>query len=137
LDRALDEAYGELAGVLGEGWALRKSGREGRVPALNIWESEGQVHAEAEVPGLRMEDLEILVKGSELTIKGERKASESAGVGYHRRERGTGPFSGTVRLPVEVDVEKVEAQLENGVLTITLPKAASALPRKIAVRGAN
>jgi HSP20 family protein len=103
-------------------------------PAVNVWEDDEKLYAEAEVPGLKMEDLEILVKGDELTIEGERKGVEQEGVAYHRRERGTGSFCSVVQLPVDVDVDRVEANLENGVLTITMPKAESARPRKIEVK---
>ena len=135
LDRALTDVFGNYFGP-----QLRTSRaglRSGAYPAVNVWEDEQKLYAEAEVPGLRLDDLEILVKGSELTLKGERKLEEQEGVTYHRRERGTGSFCSVVRLPVDVDVEGVEAHLENGVLTVQLPKAASALPRRIKVKGLN
>ncbi|MGD2151647.1 MAG: Hsp20/alpha crystallin family protein [Gemmatimonadales bacterium] len=132
LDRALDDVVGAFLGD--DPWLRRGRQRERSFPAVNIWENEEVLFAEAEVPGLKMEDLEILVAGNELTIKGERGGEEQEGVKYHRRERGTGTFTGVVRLPVEVDVSKVEARLENGVLTIMLPKAASAKSRKISVK---
>ena len=102
-------------------------------PALNLWEDDSSFYAEAELPGLKMDDLEILVVKNELTVKGERKNGEPAGATYHRRERSTGPFTRVVRLPAEVDSEKVHAALRDGVLTITLPKAEAAKPRKIPV----
>ena len=105
----------------------------GSFPSLNVWEDEHAFVAEAEVPGLKMDDLEIFVTGDELTIKGERKACECEDVTYHRQERGTGTFSRVLRLPVEVDAEKVDATLSDGVLTIKLPKAEAVLPRKIEV----
>jgi len=132
LERALEDVVGAFLGE--DAWLRRGQLRERGFPAVNVWENEEVLFAEAEVPGLKMDDLEILVAGNELTIKGERGDGEQEGVTYHRRERGTGTFSGVVRLPVEVDVSKVEARLENGVLTIMLPKAASAKPRKISVK---
>ena len=103
-------------------------------PALNVWEDDQHLYAEAELPGMTMDDLEVYVVGNELTLKGERKPYTEDGVTYHRRERGVGSFSRVLRLPVEVEAEKVEAVLCNGVLTIKLPKAASARPRKIEVK---
>ena len=105
-------------------------------PLLNVWESEGSLHAEAEVPGLRMEDIEILVVGNELIIKGARKpaADEKEERVFHRRERGEGVFSRVVRLPVEIDAGKVGATLKDGILSLELPKAEVAKPRKIEVR---
>jgi len=72
--------------------------------------------------------------GNELTIKGRRQPAQGEDLAYHRRERGTGEFTRTVTLPAEVDATKVEARLENGVVTVTMPKAATAKPRKITVK---
>ena len=131
LDRAFSEVFGDLVA----GTALSRGVVGGQAfPAVNLWEDDEKLYAEAEVPGLRMDDLEILVKGNELTIKGERKFEEQEGVMYHRRERGYGTFCGVVQLPVEVEVDAVEAVLENGVLQITMPKASSSRPRKIEVK---
>ena len=127
LDRVFNDVFGDS---LDDRWNVgRRFGSEPSFPAINVWEDEERLYAEAEVPGLRMEDLEILVKGNELTVKGERKNGEQEGVTYHRRERAVGPFCSVVRLPVDVQVDGVEAQLDSGVLTITLPKAPSARPR--------
>lgn len=103
-------------------------------PALNLWSAGDAVVVEAEVPGIRKDELEILAVGDELTIKGRRTAFEGDNVTYHRQERGVGEFARVVRLPVEVDAEKIEATLQDGVLTIRLPKAPSARPRQIAVK---
>jgi HSP20 family protein len=113
------------------------SGRAPSFPAINAWEDENNLFVEAELPGLTMNDLEITVVGDELSIKGERKpcgADEQAT--FHRRERGVGSFSRFITLPMDVDAERVEAVLRDGVLSITLPKAAEAKPRRIQVKGA-
>jgi HSP20 family protein len=102
-------------------------------PAINVWEEGDNFFVEAEVPGLRSENLEITVVGDELTLKGERAADERAESTYHRRERGAGSFSRSVKLPSEVNPERVEAALNDGVLLLTLPKAEAAKPRKIKV----
>jgi len=103
-------------------------------PAVNAWEDDKAVYAEAELPGLAMEDVEVLVMGDELTLKGELKDMEKEGATFHRRERGVGTFSRVLRLPVQIDANKVEATLRNGVLTVKLPKAEAALPRKIELK---
>lgn len=109
----------------------------GAFPAMNIWDDEGHVYAEAEVPGLKLDDLEVLVVGNELTLKGRRgNGKDQDGVTYHRRERGVGEFERTVRLPVEIDAANVTADLRDGVLLITMPKAESARPRRIEVKSA-
>ena len=103
-------------------------------PAVNVWEDGERLYAEAEVPGLSMDDLEIFVVGNELTLKGHRRLPEDGRRAFHRRERGTGEFSRVITLPVEVNADKVEATLHEGVLTISLPKAETALPRKISIK---
>ncbi len=100
-------------------------------PALNMWEDEENLYAEAEVPGLKMEDIDVSVLGNELSIKGERKDASEEDMTYHRRERGVGAFSRVIHLPIDVDAESVQATLRDGVLKVTLPKAQSVLPRKI------
>lgn len=103
-------------------------------PPLNVWEDENNMYLEAELPGLPMDALEIYIKDNELVLSGERKATETEGVTYHRRERGIGRFSRKLRLPVDIDADKVEAKLKDGVLSLTLPKAEEAKPKKIEVR---
>lgn len=104
-------------------------------PALNIWEREGELFVEAELPGLKNDDLDISVVGQQLIIKGRRADFEpEEGVAFHRRERGVGDFMRSIDLPVDVDANRVEAKLTDGVLLITLPKAEAAKPRKIQVK---
>jgi HSP20 family protein len=112
-------------------WAFTQTSRA--FPAINVWEGADELYAEAELPGLKSEDIEISVVGNELTIKGSRGETKGEGVAFHRRERGAGEFSRVLHLPVEVDADKVQAVLRDGVLTLTLPKAAAARPKKIEV----
>lgn len=105
-------------------------------PPVNVWEKGGEYYVEAELPGLCAEDVEISVVGSELTLSGRRSRVELEGAAYHRRERGEGEFTRVVHLPVEVDSDKVSAQMRDGVLLVTLPKAESLRPRKIQVAAA-
>ena len=114
--------------------ALPWNGSAGVFPALNIWEDEHAFHVEAEVPGMKLEDVEVTLFEGELSIRGERKNLPVEGAAYHRRERGAGSFGRTVRLPVALDAEKVQASMQDGILTITLPKAEAAKPRKISVQ---
>lgn len=104
-------------------------------PAVNVWEDDQTLYAEAELPGLKMDDIEVYVLADELTIKGERKHNAADDATFHRRERGVGTFSRVLRLPVEVEADKVKADLRDGVLRIMLPKAQAARPRKIEVKG--
>ena len=103
-------------------------------PAVNVWEDNDAFHLEAELPGLTQDDVNIAVtQRNVLTLSGERKPEEGEGR-WHRRERGFGRFQRVLRLPAPVDADKVEAQLENGVLRLTLPKHEDAKPRRIAVK---
>jgi HSP20 family protein len=92
------------------------------------------VFVEAEVPGLKAENLDITVVGDELTIKGDRPEQLPPEGSFHRRERGVGSFTRIVRLPSEVNADRVEAALNDGVLLLTLPKAEGAKPRKVKVK---
>ncbi|HVU85913.1 MAG TPA: Hsp20/alpha crystallin family protein [Pirellulales bacterium] len=103
-------------------------------PAVNVWEEGDQLFAEAELPGVKGEDLDVSVTGDELTLRGRRSVTSGEGQSYHRRERSAGEFSRTLHLPYEVDANGVEATLRDGVLFLKLPKAASARPRKIEIR---
>ena len=103
-------------------------------PAVNVWEDNEAFHLEAELPGLKQDDVNIAVtQRNVLTLSGERKPEEGEGR-WHRRERGFGRFQRVLRLPAPVDADKVEAKLENGVLRLTLPKHEDAKPRRIAVK---
>jgi HSP20 family protein len=102
-------------------------------PAVNIWEKEEAVLVEMEVPGVKKEQLDLSVLGSELTIRINRPDQDEKEMVYHRRERPVGNFSRVLSLPCEVDADHVAAELHDGVLTITLPKAEAAKPRKITV----
>ena len=106
-------------------------------PGINLWEQGDTAYVESELPGLAMEDVEVLVTGNELTISGERKIGIAPeGASYQRRERPAGRFSRVLTLPWEVDADKVQATLHDGVLSITLPKCESCKPKKVKVLSA-
>ena len=125
----MDRVFGRL----GSGSSQLLSPTE--YPALNVWEDDGHLYVEAELPGLNMDDLQIFVSnGNQLTISGERKEPASEGISWHRRERGYGRFTRVIELPSLVDEEHVEAHFKLGVLTIKLPKREEAKPRRITVK---
>ncbi|HMN42535.1 MAG TPA: Hsp20/alpha crystallin family protein [Phycisphaerales bacterium] len=106
-------------------------------PPLNVWEDADSLHVEAELPGFSMENLEITTLSNELTIAGSRSEAAPENATFHRRERaagGSSQFRRTLRIGVPIDADQVTARLEQGVLTVTLPKAAAAKPRKIEVK---
>ena len=102
-------------------------------PAVNLWDKNDSLMLEMEIPGVKSEQIDISVSGADLTIKVRRPDVAEEGVTYHRRERPVGDFTRVLRLPCEVDPNKVAAELHNGVLTLTLPKAEAVKPRKISV----
>lgn len=102
-------------------------------PAVNVWQQDDEVLVEAEMPGLKSEDIEISVVGNALSLKGRRPDVPPEKAVFHRRERSVGEFNRVLRLPVEVDGDKVQARLTDGVLLVTLPKAEAAKPRRIQV----
>jgi HSP20 family protein len=103
-------------------------------PPVNIWGDSDSVYAEAELPGMQLDHLEIYVtEGNQLTIQGERRQRELDKGVWYGQERGFGQFGRTIMLPVNVDADKVEARFEHGVLLVTLPKSEAAKPRRIRV----
>lgn len=134
--RLRDEVDRLLNGFLGQPADEAMFYTRRRHPAVNVWENGDVLTVELEVPGLNRDQVDISVVGGELSIKIERTEIEQEGVTYHRRERPVGSFTRLLRLPAEVDAEQVEAELRDGVLTISLPKAEIAKPRKIEVASA-
>jgi HSP20 family protein len=115
----------------------RQAGRPGVYPLVNISEDQEHIYVRAELPGVNPEDLDITIKEQHLVIRGERKIpTEEKNANYHRRERESGFFRRVLRLPAQVDANKVAAACKDGVLTITLAKPEEVKPRQIAVKGA-
>ncbi len=112
----------------------RSAVRQSDFPALNAWKDAECLYFEAELPGLKIEDLDISVQGNQLAIHGKRLAEAPSDIVYHRQERGTGEFSRIIDLPCEINPDAVEASLKLGVLRIKLPKAEAAKPKKIEVK---
>ena len=104
-------------------------------PPLNLWEDDNNLYVEAELPELQLTDLEIVVNGdNQLSIKGERKQPEQEEGIWHRQERVRGSFSRVGELPQYVDSDKVTAEFQHGVLTITLPKRQEVKSRRVEVK---
>ena len=108
-------------------------GPTGWTPAVDILETTDQYIVVAEVPGMSRDELDISVHEGRLTIAGERRERTPQCEQYHRVERGHGSFSRTFHLPVAVDGDRVTADLRNGVLTVTCPKTANGVARRIQV----
>jgi HSP20 family protein len=103
--------------------------------ALDVAEKDDAFLVTASVPGLKPDDLDITITDNVLTIKGETKSDETIEEEqYHLRERRFGSFGRSISLPVTVDADNVEANYEDGILTLTLPKAEEARPHRIAIK---
>jgi HSP20 family protein len=103
-------------------------------PPMNLYDAGDRYVLTAQLPGMTSGDIELTITGETLTMRGERKRPEGIkDDSYRRQERPMGRWSRTVTLPDRVDNEQVSATFANGILTISLPKAAEARPRQIAV----
>jgi HSP20 family protein len=123
--RLLEDSLGGAAPLLNEvaAWS----------PPVDIEETDDAYVVEAELPGVKREDVNIEVVGNELSITGELKEKERVGI-VRRRTRRTGRFDYRVTLPASVQSDNVDAHLDKGVLTIRIPKAERAQRRKIEVK---
>jgi HSP20 family protein len=104
-------------------------------PAVNVYASQDGIAVVAELPGVEKDNLEIQAHRDTLTLRGTRRSAAEQEQAYHRRERRSGRFSRTLQLPYHIDPERIEAQLENGVLRLSLPRPEEDKPRRIAIQG--
>ncbi|MCG6536293.1 MAG: Hsp20/alpha crystallin family protein [Syntrophales bacterium LBB04] len=104
-------------------------------PPINVWLSENDAVLTAELPGVDPAKLDISITGDSLSLGGVHEA-EKAGQekNYHRQERSFGSFRRSIKLPFQVETDKVEAVYEKGLLQLTLPRAEAEKPRKIAIK---
>jgi HSP20 family protein len=124
LDRMMDRS-------LLDPWA---SGFEGVLP-LDMYQTDDEIIVKASAPGMTAEDIDISITGETLTIRGELEGEEvQEDSRYHIRERRMESFSRSIALPTMVQAEKAKAEFENGILTLTLPKAEEVKPKTISVK---
>lgn len=105
-------------------------------PPINVWSSEDKVVVQGLVPGLTANDIEIQVSGQSLNLTANIPAENTQDV-IHRKERAAAQSSRALELPFAIELDKVEAKFSDGLLTITLPRAAADMPRKITVKPAS
>lgn len=102
---------------------------------LDVAEQGDVFTVKASLPGLNPDDVNVTLEDNVLTIQGETKDDETIEEGnYHIRERRYGSFSRSIRFPVPVETAKVEANYDNGVLTLSIPKAEAVKPKRIEIR---
>lgn len=129
LSSALDEAFGTYEDDNG------RTITASWYPACDVFEDKDAIKIVAEVPGVKPGDVKLSLENNLLTIRGEkRQQAEERTERVHRYERSYGSFERTFALPSTVDPERIQADYENGVLTVTIPKAERARPREIPVK---
>ncbi len=103
--------------------------------AVDVYETTSTLVIKAALPGMKPDEVDIAIDGDTLTIRGELKADEdAAGRDYHRRELHTGSFERALRLPERFEADNTNAVFENGILTLTIPKAEQVLVKHIKVQ---
>lgn len=112
------------------------SGREGwSAPAIDMYQTDDEIVVKAMLPGMKAEDVQINVTGDMLTLRGEMKHEEETEErSWHIREHRFGRFERSIALPTQVTADRANAEFENGILVVTLPKAEEVKPRTITVK---
>ncbi len=107
----------------------------GVFPLVNLTENNDNYYLRAELPGVSADRVDIQSAHNNITITGERQLPETdEKARFHRRERDSGEFSRIIKLPGDIDTDKIEAKMEDGILTLTIPKAEAAKPRQIKIK---
>ena len=128
MDRLFDDAFTRP-------FSLRNGGSTWSSLPIDMYQTNDEVVVKAVVPGFRPDQVQISITGDVLTIRGELKQEEEKKEkAWHLREHRLGSFERSVGLPVSVTSDKATAEFENGVLTITLPKAEEVKPKSISIR---
>jgi HSP20 family protein len=125
MDRLFDDAFTRPIGTNGGS----------TTPAIDLYQTDEEVVLRAALPGLKADDVQISVTNNVLTLRGEFKWEDAhKEATYHIREQRYGSFERSIALPVDVQTDKAQADFQDGVLTITLPKAESLRPRTISIK---
>ena len=126
MDRLFDDAFTRPINLRDGGWSA---------PAIDMFQTDDEVVVRAALPGFKADEVQINVTGDVLTLRGEIKQQEEMKErAWHIREHRWGSFERSVSLPTEVTADKAVADFENGILTITLPKAEEVKPKTITVK---
>ena len=130
MERVFDSLLGRTVGPM-----LRSSNADKYVPTLDVSETPEAFLISVDLPGVEPEDVKVEMHDGSLTISGERQTvKEEKDKNYHRVERTSGSFYRAIALPTEVDLDKIDANYDNGVLHIQLPKVAKQQPKKIQIK---
>ena len=126
MDRLFDDAFTRPLNLRDGGWSA---------PAIDMYQTDDEVVVRAALPGFKADEVQINVTGDVLTLRGEMKQQdEKKERAWHIREQRWGSFERSISLPTEVTADQAVADFENGILTITLPKAEEVKPKTINVK---
>ncbi len=126
MDRLFDDAFTRPVSLRDGGWTA---------PAVDMYQTDDEVVVKAVLPGFKADEVQINITGDVLTLRGEMKhEEEKKDKSWHIREHRSGSFERSIVLPTEVTADKAIADFENGILTITLPKAEEVKPKTITVK---
>lgn len=126
MDRLFDDAFTRPLSLRDGGWSA---------PAIDMYQTDNDIVVKAALPGFNANDVQINVTGEVLTIRGEMKREEEQKEkSWHIREQRWGSFERSISLPTDVVSEKAQADFDNGILTIMLPKAEEVKPKTITVK---
>ena len=126
MDRLFDDAFTRPLDLRDGGWSA---------PAIDMYQTDDDVVVKAAIPGFKADEVEINVTGDVLTLRGEMKhEEEKKDKAWHIREQRWGSFERSITLPTDVKADKASADFENGILTVTLPKAEEVKPKPITVK---
>ena len=129
MDRLFDDAFTRPFSLSREGGSSWSS------PAIDMYQTDNDIVVKAALPGIKADEVQINVTGEVLTIRGEMKHEEEQKErAWHIREHRWGSFERSIALPTDVVSEKAQADFDNGILTITLPKAEEVKPKTITVK---
>ena len=133
LQKKINQLFGDFGRSFDDvpGLTFRSSG-----PRTNLYENPDTFEVRTEVPGIAKDDLNVNIQGNYLEISGSRADDTPDGYKIHRTERGSDAFSRSFTLPDDVDADRVEAKLKDGILYLTLPKSEGAKPRQIEINTA-
>ena len=125
MDHLFDDAFTRPLSIR-DGWS---------VPAIDMYQTDDEIVVKASLPGVKADEVQINISGEVLTLKGETKhEEEKKDKAWHIREQRWGAFERSVVLPTDVVADKAKADFENGILTITLPKAEEVKPKVISIK---
>jgi len=120
LSQEVDRLFDEL---IHRPWGARRTTTEGWNPQLDLYETDHAFILEADLPGVKKQDVSVAVENGELVLQGTRSAEHARSRGnFHYHERRSGHFLRRLRLPASVDQAQIRADFRNGVLRVTLPK---------------